>query len=104
MFDGIGPRLEEGGTYNLDCREVETLDVCVEKSITYKERYSITFLYHICILLHFESNDHLHFPLYLCQILSRMEKHIQSNSRNANRSMYHHCLIKNYSKRVTHER
>jgi hypothetical protein len=44
----------------------------LQKVITYEGQYVVAFLYHILLLLHFEFNDHLNFPFYLCQILGRM--------------------------------
>jgi hypothetical protein len=48
----------------------------LQKVITCEGQYSITFLYYIHLLLHFEYGNEFNFPFYLSQILGRMAKHV----------------------------
>jgi hypothetical protein len=67
--------------------------VILQKYLTCEGRYVITFLYHIIILLHFESGNKLNFPYFLWKSLHKMSQQIQRNPRNPLRSLHHHGLI-----------
>lgn len=73
----------------------------LQKFITYEEKYDITLIYHIQILMHFLKGKEIHFPYYFLNSLIKMafniwrnSINIYSNSINIYRALYHFGLIK----------
>lgn len=66
----------------------------LQKFLTCEGRYSLTFLYHIHLLFHFESDKLINFSYYLLRSLEKMEKGVQKGkSSHVAYILYHHGLI-----------
>lgn len=66
----------------------------LQKFLTCEGLYSLTLLYHIRLLLHFESRKLINFPYYFLIILENMMKGVQKGKSNqAAYKLYHHRLI-----------
>jgi hypothetical protein len=66
----------------------------IQKFITCEGRFSLIFLYHIKLLMHLKGEKPLNIPYYFLNILTKMAKSIQRQTKNVERSLYHHGLIK----------
>lgn len=69
--------------------------LCVlQKFLTCEGHYSLTFPYHIRLLLHFESSKLINFPYYFLKILEKMAKGVQKGKSNqAACRLYNYGLI-----------
>ena len=66
----------------------------LQNFLTYKGWYSLTFVYHFRLLLHFEFRKHINFPYYLLRSLEKMKKGVQNgNASQDEYRLYHHRLI-----------
>ena len=66
----------------------------IQKFLTCEGRFSLIFLYHIKLLMHLKGEKPLNIPYYFLNILTKMAKSIQRQTKNVERSLYHHGLIK----------
>jgi len=66
----------------------------IQKYITCEGRSSFIFLYHIRLLMHLNDEKPLNMPYYLLHSLTKMSIAIQKQTKNIERSLYHHGLIK----------
>lgn len=66
----------------------------LQKFLTCEGYYSLTFLYHIRLLLHFESSKLINFPYCLLRSLEKMAKRVhKGKSSQVAYKLYHHRLI-----------
>ena len=77
----------------------------LHKFLTYEGRYTLSFVYHIRLLLHFESRKLINFPYYLLLSLEKMVKGVQSGDTiQVAYKLYHHGLITILIKKVLEEK
>jgi hypothetical protein len=68
--------------------------ISLQKFLTCKGRYAVTFIYHLKLLSHFEGGPQINFPHFLWMSLKKMERGVRSVSKKPETSLHHHGLIK----------
>lgn len=64
------------------------------KFVTCEGCYTLAFMYHLQLLLHFELGELLNFPYYLLRSLTKMVKGVHSGKGSlVSNMLYHHALI-----------
>ena len=63
-------------------------------SLSYEGHYSLTFMYHIWLLLHFKSGNIINFPYFLLRSLKKMSEGVhRGKASQVTCKLYHHGLI-----------
>jgi hypothetical protein len=74
--------------------EYRNILVILNIFLTCEGRYSITFLYHLRLPLHFEGGPKMNFLYFLWMSLSKMSRGVRPVSKKVETSLYHHGIVK----------
>jgi hypothetical protein len=67
----------------------------IQKYLTCEGRYSLIYLYHVCLLLHLKDKTKIiNMPFYLLKSLMKMAAVVWKNPPHKEIFLYHHALIK----------